>query len=67
MVSEEEMRLVEMWQFFDRHGFLPFEKKRIDVTLSKANLLEVEKRARVLSLSKSEVIDSIINSSRGTS
>lgn len=33
MVSKEEIRIWKMWQFFDRNGFFPFQKKRMNFIL----------------------------------
>lgn len=50
MVSKEEIRLWKIWQFFDKHGFFPFEKKRIDVTISQEalNKLAGKNRSKVI-------------------
>ena len=33
-ITKEEMRIVEKLQFFDSNGYFPFEKKRINFSLS---------------------------------
>lgn len=34
MLSKKEIELCNVWQFFDRYGYLPFERKRVDLTIS---------------------------------
>lgn len=61
IITDEEMRLVNMWQFFDRFGVLPFEKARIEATISQENMKKVEALAKALSVPKSEAVDKLLN------
>jgi hypothetical protein len=54
MVSKEEIRIWKVWQFFDKHGFFPFEKIRIDITLSAEALEKMKNKNR------SEFIENLI-------
>ena len=55
MVSQKEIRVWKIWQFFDKYGFFPFEKKRIDITLSGEALIKLEDKPN-----KSEFINQLI-------
>jgi hypothetical protein len=44
-----------MWQFFDKTGKLPFEKKRIDITISFESLDKIKEMDN-----KSKFIDELI-------
>lgn len=54
MVSKKEKIICEKFQFFDRFGYLPSKKIRIDVTISHEAL------KRLGNLNRSKVIDSLI-------
>ncbi len=59
MLSKKEIKIFEMWQFFDKYGVLPFEKKRIDVTLSMENIVKLKNK----STNVSGLIDRLIKKS----
>ncbi len=59
MLSKKEIKIFEMWQFFDKYRVLPFEKKRIDVTLSMENIVKLKKK----SINVSGFIDRLIKKS----
>jgi len=56
MLSKKEIKIFEMWQFFDKYRVLPFEKKRIDVTLSMENIVKLKNK----SINVSGLIDKLI-------
>ena len=56
MLSKKEIKIFEMWQFFDKYRVLPFEKKRIDVTLSMENIVKLKNK----SINVSGLIDRLI-------
>ncbi len=58
MVYKEEIRLWKIWQFFDKYGFFPFEKKRIDITISGEAVAKIQDKPN-----KSEFINQLIISS----
>ena len=49
MVSKEEMKIFEKCQFFDKHGFFPFEKRKKNFTLSGE---AIEKLSKIKNKSK---------------
>lgn len=55
MVSKEEIRIFKIWQFFDKHRFFPFEKRRIDLTISGEAITILEKQEN-----KSRFVESLI-------
>jgi len=55
MLSEKEISIWKMWQFFDKTGKLPFEKKRIDITISFESLDKIKEMDN-----KSKFIDELI-------
>ena len=59
MLSKKEIKIFEMWQFFDKYRVLPFEKKRIDVTLSMENIVKLKNK----SINVSGLIDRLIKKS----
>jgi len=59
MLSKKEIKIFEMWQFFDKYSVLPFEKKRIDVTLSMENIVKLKNK----SINVSGLIDRLIKKS----
>jgi len=59
MLSKKEIKIFEMWQFFDKYRVLPFEKKRIDVTLSMENIVKLKNK----SINVSGLIDKLIKKS----
>ena len=59
MLSKKEIKIFEMWQFFDKYHVLPFEKKRIDVTLSMENIVKLKNK----SINVSGFIDRLIKKS----
>jgi len=58
MVSKEEIRLWKIWQFFDKYGFFPFEKVRIDITISGEAVAKIKDKPN-----KSEFINQLVISS----
>lgn len=41
MLSKEEIRIWEIWQFYDKYRMFPFEKEIISITLSKELILKL--------------------------
>ena len=56
MLSKEEIEIFEMCQFFDKHRKLPFEKKRVDITLSMKNIVKLKE----LKINVSKTIDELV-------
>jgi len=56
MLSKEEIKMFERFQFFDKHRKLPFEKERIDITLSKGNIVKLKE----LKINISKTIDELV-------
>jgi hypothetical protein len=54
-LTEKEINIWESWQFFDKYGILPFEKKRINITISGRAIKKLEKESN-----KSELIENLI-------
>jgi hypothetical protein len=54
-ITKNERRIWKNWQFFDRYGFFPYEKKRIDITISGYAFEKLQKVEN-----KSEFIDRLI-------
>lgn len=41
MVSKEELRIWRIWQFFDKYGIFPNEKKKVLFTISGENYVKL--------------------------
>jgi hypothetical protein len=50
-------RMFKAMEFYDTYGYLPFEKKKIGVSLSKGNILKLQERAKRENKSVSQVLD----------
>lgn len=60
-ITHKKIQKMCMWLvFFDRYGYLPFEKKRIDVSLSKANIIKLREMAKKQGTSVSEILDELV-------
>ena len=53
-LTKNEIRIFNIWQFYDKNGFFPFEKVRIDITISGENYVKLKGK------NKSKYIDSLI-------
>ncbi len=57
MVSKNEQKIVNMWQFYDKYRVFPFERVKIDITISQKNLIKLKGIEN-----RSKYIDNLINS-----
>jgi len=54
-LTKKEIEIWKSWQFFDKYGFLPFEKKRINITLVGTAIDRLNKENN-----KSEFVENLI-------
>lgn len=53
-LTKDIQELCYYLEFYDKYGFFPFEKKRIDITLTNEALMKIKNK------NKSELINSLI-------
>ena len=54
-LTKKEIEIWKEWQFFDKHGFFPFEKKKITLTLVGTAIEIIEDKEN-----KSQFIENLI-------
>jgi hypothetical protein len=60
-ITPKSIKKMCSWlEFYDTYGYLPFEKKKIGVSLSKGNILKLQEKAKRENKSVSQVLDYIV-------